>query len=628
MWPRYCTNCGSALPRADEDARAAKLGLRCPECSHRNDVSPDLYAAGVLVREGAEGGHEVLLVRRRVDAARNPGGYGVPALRVEGDDLRVTAARAVWQEAGLKADVADVIDVLNEVSEDAAPTFMTWFRVLGEGEPVAGSTSEEVGFFPLERLPDLLPSERLVLEGLRGRLGKQDDRANAPEPDLAVRLHRRKERYRELLEAYTNELMRGAWVNDLHLRLTAHEEPEAITREAAEQLATRAEVDEVRVWLPGPPDRCDGCPWAERCPQTGCLHLVTSLDSVREPDEEATLGESSVADSGERPPEEMRVPPLQGVPTADVALLNEPIRAELPGTGVTPHRFEGFPLDLGGDRGVLGLISRHPMDPNARRLFEVVALHVAALLRNARLVVDLRAANEVKLGFISRMSHELKTPLTAILGYSELLREELLAAENPLGADGAATIEESGRKLLGIVESILEIAKLQSGTIRFRSESLDLLSVIQERLPRWRKQAEGRELSLSVNWTDEGPTEVWCDRARLHQILDELLDNALKFSHDRGEVRIEVDPGRDHVRCTVIDQGIGVAPADQERIWEPFQQVSEKIHLDYGGLGIGLALVKSLVVLQGGRVKLDSTLGEGSRFSFTLPSRAPEREPA
>ncbi|MGE0712573.1 MAG: ATP-binding protein [Planctomycetota bacterium] len=625
MWPRYCSSCGAPLPRADEAARGAGLGLLCVECGERHDLSPRLWSAGVLLRDG-EQGPEVLLVRRRADADRHPGSYSIPAKLVEWrDDARASAQRAVWREAGLKVEPADVIDALAETDATGQPTITTWYRVNGPGdEPRPGGEVEEAQFFPLAQLPDLPPTDRLVMDLVRRDPGDQGQDSTA---DLSVRLHRRQERYRELLEAYTHELMRSAWINDLQVRLSSLEGAEAVTREAAEQLATRAEVDEVRMWLPGPPDRCDHCPWAERCSQSGCLHLVASVLSKREPDptQERSPADSSLqTDSSERPPEEQRIPFIQGVPAADVALKNTALRAELPGTGVTPHRFEGFPLDLGGDKGVLGLISRHPMDPNARRLFELVARHVASLVRNAQLVSHLRAANEVKLGFISRMSHELKTPLTAILGYSELLREELLAADDPLGADGAATIEESGRKLLGIVESILEIAKLQSGTIRLRCAELDLLSVIEERLPRWRKQGSAKELELELLCPEGEPTPVWADRERLHQILDELLDNALKFSHDRGRVRIELIPGEGAVTCIVTDQGIGIAPADHERIFEPFQQVSEKTHLDYGGLGIGLALVKSLVALHGGRVKVESQLGDGARFTFTLPSHAPE----
>src|SRR5690606_9977015 len=124
---------------------------------------------------------------------------------------------------------------------------------------------------------------------------------------------------------------------------------------------------------------------------------------------------------------EQRIPLLRGTPAADVALKNAPDQAELPGAGAQPLRFDGFPLDVGNSvAGVLGLTSRTPLDANARRLFEVVARHVGALVRTARLVEDLQAANNVKRSFIARLSHELKTPRTAILGFAELLREELM----------------------------------------------------------------------------------------------------------------------------------------------------------------------------------------------------------
>jgi signal transduction histidine kinase/ADP-ribose pyrophosphatase YjhB (NUDIX family) len=620
MWPRYCVNCGAPLPREDEVSPDAGLGLRCAECEHSNHVAPNLWASGVLLAEG-DAGHEVLLVQRRADVARYAGSFALPAKELEfRDDARGAAVRSLWRDAGLKVETLGVLDVISETDSAGEPTLTTWFLVRGKGgDPRPGGEVEEARFFSLDALPDLPPTERLVLDQLRRSLATSDEQATT---DLAVRLHRRKQRYRELLEAYTNELMRSAWINDLHNRLGALEGDAAeITREAAEQLATRAEVDEVRVWLPGPPDRCDTCPWAERCPQARCLHLVTGVRG-QTPGEVAPSGDSGAGtDSSEFRPEEERIPLFEGVPAADVFLRNQPVRAELPGAGATPHHFEGFPIDSGASKGVLALISRTRMDPNARRLFEVVARHVASLVRNASLVNNLRTANQVKLGFISRMSHELKTPLTAILGYSELLREELQAIDNELGAEGAATIEDSGRKLLGIVESILEIAKLQSGTMRMRLEPLDLLSVVSERLPRWRKKASEREVRINLRCEDDEPHSVSADRGRLHQILDELMDNAIKFSHDRDEVVVELSLSSDEVACSILDRGIGVAPADHERIFDPFQQVSEKIHLDYGGLGNGLALANSLIALQGGRIAIESQLGEGSRLTIWLPKQ-------
>lgn len=559
-----------------------------------------------MTRE-TEAGTEVLLIRRQPDFETGGGLYALPGVRLEHrEDVREVLARAFWNQVGLRATVGTCLDAHTDLLGERR-LLTTWFKVATKGgEAVAGAEADEARFFPTTRLPELvLQSERLVIERVSGTV------EGDAEVDLPARLQQRKRRYRELLEAYTNELMRSAWINDLHLRLSRLETPDAIAQLAAEQLVSRSEVDLVRVWFPGPPDRCGECPWASRCPQRGCLHLLTSAATAEEGREPEPIK-----------PEEERVPMIRGLPAADVALKDHPLRAELPGAGATPDRFEGFPLPYGGSSsGVLGLVSRTPMDPNARRLFEVVARHIATLFRNARLVDDLRSANEVKLGFISRMSHELKTPLTAILGYSELLRDELEAEGNDMGAEGASTIQASGRRLLEIVESILELAKLQSGTVRLRLESLELGDLLEERLPRWSKQ--GRERGLEIKLDRGGAALVHGDRSRVRQVADAIVENALKFSEDNSTIEISVESNEDAVVCSVKDHGIGVPAEALERIFEPFHQVSEKIHLDYGGLGLGLALVKDLVQQMGGQVGVESQLGEGSRFWFTLKHPEP-----
>jgi len=599
MWPRYCSRCGSPLPRGGGRGRAS-TGPICPECNTKSEIRPEVWVAGLVTREG-EGGTEVLLIRRQPDFETGGGLYALPGVRLEHrEDVREVLTRALWNQVGLRATIGACIDAHTDLLGDRR-LLTTWFKVAAKGSPAPGAEADEARFFPISRLPELvLQSERLVIERAQGAV-------EDAEVDLPARLQQRKRRYRELLEAYTNELMRSAWINDLHLRLSRLETPDAIAQLAAEQLVSRSEVDLVRVWFPGPPDRCGECPWASRCPQRGCLHLLTSAATAEEGHDPEPIG-----------PEEERVPMIRGLPAADVALKDHPLRAELPGAGATPDRFEGFPLPYGGSSsGVLGLVSRTPMDPNARRLFEVVARHIATLFRNARLVDDLRSANEVKLGFISRMSHELKTPLTAILGYSELLRDELEAEGNDMGAEGAATIQASGRRLLEIVESILELAKLQSGTVRLRLESFELGDLIEERLPRWSKQGRERGVELTLERGGSAAL-VHGDRSRVRQVIDAVVENALKFSEDNGTIKISVESNEAAVVCSVQDHGIGVPAEALERIFEPFHQVSEKIHLDYGGLGLGLALVKDLVQQMGGQVGVESHLGEGSRFWFTL----------
>ncbi|MBX3470676.1 MAG: NUDIX domain-containing protein [Planctomycetes bacterium] len=619
MQVRFCPTCGCPLGREIPRSQAAV----CPECGARTDPRSSASVGGLLVR-----GERVLLVRRRPTAATGPGLYCLPGRVVHwGEDAREAVVRAFSEQAGLEVEVEAAYDVHSSLHDPDDPTVGTWFRVrpVNAAEPVAGGDVDLAGWFALDQLPALaFPTEGLVLERLAHELGSDDGAASTGEAqrsDLVARLAARRQKYRDLLEAYTNELMRGAWVNELHLRLSSESSPTAIGGLAAEHLAGRREVEQVKVWYPGPPDRCDTCPWSDRCPRDQCLHLVASARGA--PLDEAPQG---AAPAG---PREQRVPLLRGTPAADVALKNAPGQAELPGAGAQPLRFDGFPLDVGDPTpGVLGLMSRTPLDANARRLFEVVARHVGALVRNARLVEDLQAANNVKRSFIARLSHELKTPLTAILGFAELLREELVAADQPHLADGAVTIEQSGRKLLDMVESILEIAKLESGAVNLDFERVNLVEVAQERLALLQPRAADKGLRTAFSAPEDGAVTVWADRRRVRQVLDQLLSNAVKFT-SAGEVGLTVLLGDEDVTCEVRDSGIGIGAEHLRSVFDAFHQISEAIHIEYGGLGIGLAMAKVLVERMGGRIWVESHPGQGSRFFFTLPrSATPGQRPS
>lgn len=600
----------------------------CPECDVRVGLRPSAVVAGLLVRRSPDG-PQVLLVKRALGSSGGEGGlYALPATEVQwGEEAREAVVRAVRRQAGVEAEVVSAYDVHSNFHQPDRLTVGAWFRLALQGEaaePVAGESAEHAAWFPLQHLPALaFQNDRIVLERLAQELqeGEAVETLRTAMAELTARLNRRRRRYRDLLEAYSNELMRGAWINELHVRLTEKRAPREIADVATEHIAGRREVDEVRVWFPGPPDRCDRCPWQDRCPRVQCLHLVSIASGPTLDPESSGFHSHSVLTIS---PEDERVALLGGVPAADVVRQNAPVAAELPGAGAQPVRFQGFPLDVGGTvPGVLGLISRAPIDANARRLYEVVARHVGTLVRNAQLVEDLRAADNVKRSFIARLSHELKTPLTAILSVSELLREELLGEGNEALADGASQIEASGRKLLGIVETILEIAKLESGTVELNPTRVNLLEMVEERMPPFREQAGEKDVALQIVPLPEGTSAaVWADVRRVRQTLDQLLSNAVKFTK-KGEITIELVPGEDEVVCRIKDTGIGIAPEHHRTVFDPFHQVSDSIHLEYGGLGLGLALVKVLVELQGGRVGVESQAGVGSTFWFSLPRSAP-----
>lgn len=611
MRARYCRKCGAPVLPVELDRPGRPVVVVCAECGTREGQRPVVGVAGLLLRSRPEG-REVLLARFRPETGAGAGGYALPYREVGwGEDVRDTITRAFWELAGLRVRVDEAVDVASARIGDENHV-RTWFRVVttASQEPVAGTDADAVAFFPLDQLPDLsFEVDRLVLARVVGDDTDDPARRNA---DLATHLHRQTRRYRELFEAYGNELLRGAWVNDLHQTLGRLQTVAELADETAQQVALRPEVDVIRFWAPGTPDRCSVCVWADRCDKEACLHLLAAAASPTPDAPDVPTTPKPEADLE-------RVPLIAGIPAADVALQGKLVQAELPGAGARPFRFEGFPLEVGGEhRGVLGLVSEVPMEANARRLFGVVAHYIGPLMRNARLLDDLRRANEIKLGFIARMSHELKTPLTAILGYADLLKAELMAEGHELGVDGAATIEESGRKLLDIVETILELAKLESGAIRLRTEPLSLSEEAGKVLARYSQRAREVEVALEL-FPSATPDRVKVDRRRLRQVLEQLLDNALKFTPAGGRVNVRIEGEERDVRCTVEDTGIGVARGHHKRIFDAFYQVSEKIHLDFGGLGIGLSVAKMVIELMGGTIGVESELDAGSKFTFTLP---------
>jgi len=621
MVPRFCSNCGAPSPvQRDGDEAAEGPTWVCVECQTRMGPRPVVASTAILTRPGV-GGTQVLLVQRRPEARSGGGLYCLPGKPVQwGEDAREAAIRACRMQTGLEVEVARAFDVHSNFHDPQRLSVGTWFlgklRSDSEPEPVPGGEAANASFFPLERLPELaFPNDQLVLERLGQELGHGERDLEISSTELMARLQRRRQRFRYLLEAYNTQLMRGAWINELHVLLSQGDKPSEIAAIASAHLAARQEVDEVLVWFPGPPDRCHTCDWRDRCAREQCLHLAAQQRSE---------GDTETTSSHPLPTAEIeRVPLLKGVPAADVALSNATRQAELPGAGAQPRRFEGFPLELGEALpGVLGLISRAPIEANARRLFELVARHVGTLVRNANLVENLTAANAVKRSFIERLSHELKTPLTAILSIAELLRDELVEAGDEPNAAGAHEIELAGRKLLGIVESILEIAKLESGFVNLRYKQVCLAQLVEGDLAEYRQRAEAKGLEFVYSLDlDAEDTTVWADAARVREVLAHLLDNALKFT-SAGSVSVVFEPGSDEVTCTIADTGIGIAPEHHQKIFESFQQVSEGIHLQYGGLGLGLAQAKVLVELMGGRIWVESTPGSGSKFSFSLPRYA------
>ncbi len=228
------------------------------------------------------------------------------------------------------------------------------------------------------------------------------------------------------------------------------------------------------------------------------------------------------------------------------------------------------------------------------------------------------AAARSKDEFLAGMSHELRTPLNAVLGLSEILQEEIYGALNDKQQEALRTIESSGRHLLSLINDILEIARIGAGTLKMEIVDVNLDEVCGACVGLVRPQAEKKAIEV-VCQVQPGLPVIQSDARRIKQIIVNLLGNAVKFTEAQGRVGLEVSSAGDELLIQVWDTGIGIASQDQARVFTPFVQLESSLSRRYDGTGLGLALVQQLVGVLGGDVRLESEVGQGSRFFVRLP---------
>ena len=269
-------------------------------------------------------------------------------------------------------------------------------------------------------------------------------------------------------------------------------------------------------------------------------------------------------------------------------------------------------------------------------LLETFASQSALALLNARLFreleeqsVELELASRHKSEFLASMSHELRTPLNAVLGFSEVLLERMFGDINERQEEYLRDIHGSGQHLLELLNEILDLSKVEAGRMDLEYSSFDLRALLDGAVSMLRERAALHGIELSVeSGADIGADiggetgevgEVYSDELRLKQVLLNLVTNAVKFTGDGGSVVVRAVREGSEVQITVTDTGVGVPEADRERIFESFQQGGRGSSREEG-TGLGLTLSRRLVELLGGRMWLESEVGRGSTFGFTLPA--------
>jgi signal transduction histidine kinase len=312
-------------------------------------------------------------------------------------------------------------------------------------------------------------------------------------------------------------------------------------------------------------------------------------------------------------------PSLQYSPAADALIHAKAPRAYLAVPILSRGEVFGVLVDY--------FLEPHDFTPEEIQLLSTLADHAAIAIENVRLLDEIRmksraleAASRHKSEFLANMSHELRTPLNAIIGFSEVLAERMFGDVNEKQAEYLQDILASGRHLLSLINDILDLSKVEAGKLELELGRFHLPTALDNALTLVRERATRHGITLSQT-VDEQVADVVADERKVKQILLNLLSNAVKFTPQGGHVGVAATVSDGVVTIAVSDTGIGIAPDDQEAVFAEFRQVGRDGARKEEGTGLGLTLAKRFVELHGGRIWVQSQVGQGSTFAFTLPVR-------
>ena len=231
---------------------------------------------------------------------------------------------------------------------------------------------------------------------------------------------------------------------------------------------------------------------------------------------------------------------------------------------------------------------------------------------------EVEAASQAKSEFLANMSHELRTPLNVIIGLSQLMLDKMPGEVNEEQKQCLTDILNGGEHLLGLINDILDLSKIESGKLKLQLKVVNPSDVIEPLARTMIPIVSLRKQSLDIE-IEKGLPPVHADEAKIKQVLFNLLSNATRFTPDGGKLKIEAVRKNGWCQVSVVDNGIGIKKGDQERIFEPFHQLDNPLTKEKSGSGLGLALAKQIVERHGGKLWVEGEYGKGSRFSFTIP---------
>jgi signal transduction histidine kinase len=289
-----------------------------------------------------------------------------------------------------------------------------------------------------------------------------------------------------------------------------------------------------------------------------------------------------------------------------VAQITAPIRREERIVGAIALEFSDVSL---ADEDSLAMIVR-------------LADHAAIAIENARLFEAVQAANDAKTEFVSFVSHELKQPMTSIKGYADLLTKGTVGELSEMQHSFLEVIRNNVGRMDVLVQGLLDISRIEAGRLKLQLETMHIREALDEAIRGVREQMDSKSQHLEMDVPDGLPL-VLADRHRLVQVLVNLLSNACKYTPQGGEIAVLAETangsGEAFVSCTVSDTGIGISEEDQERLFTKYFRASDPAVRSEPGTGLGLVITKNLVQMQGGDIWMESELGKGTAFTFTVP---------
>src|SRR5262249_19780197 len=262
-------------------------------------------------------------------------------------------------------------------------------------------------------------------------------------------------------------------------------------------------------------------------------------------------------------------------------------------------------------------------------ILQTLADQAVHAVTNAQLYAQLQGAlqreqeaNQQKSAFFASVSHELRTPLNIILGYIDLIREGVIGQVDHLTTETLGRVRKSVLHLIALINDLLDLARIERAEFHIHPEPIDAEKLVQEICSQWEPVIHNK--GLAFRRVGDGPLPViTTDKARLRQVLHNLLENAVKFTTS-GHIAVGVRVPNRSLEIWIEDTGVGIDPVDQGRIFDEFQQVESGPTLQSGGVGLGLAISKRLVMLLGGTLKVESSPGRGSTFTVLLPMNTRE----